>query len=74
MRRRRAVEHVCQRLAVSERRACRVLGQSRATQRYRARPPDDEARLVERMTELATRYGRYGYRRITALLQREGCE
>lgn len=66
------MEHVCQRLAVSERRACRVLGQSRGTQRYRARPPDDEARLVERMTELATRYGRYGYRRITALLQREG--
>ena len=31
-----------------------------------------EARLVRRMTELATAYGRYGYRRITALLQREG--
>jgi transposase InsO family protein len=34
--------------------------------------PDDEAKLVERMTELATEYGRYGYRRITALLRREG--
>ena len=59
-------------LAVSERRACRVLGQPRGTQRYRARAPDDEARLVARMTELATAYGRYGYRRITALLRREG--
>ncbi len=66
------MEHVRQHLVVSERRACRVLGQPRGTQRYRARAPDDEARLVERMTELATKYGRYGYRRITALLQREG--
>ena len=31
-----------------------------------------EAGLVGRMIELATRYGRYGYRRITAMLQREG--
>jgi putative transposase len=48
------------------------LGQSRSTQRYRARVADDEAGLVKRMTELATEYGRYGYRRITALLRREG--
>jgi len=34
--------------------------------------PDDEPALVERMTELATQYGRYGYRRITALLRAEG--
>jgi len=66
------VQYVRQQLGISERRACRVLGQCRSTQRYRARAPDDEARLVERMTELASQYGRYGYRRITALLQREG--
>ena len=72
MRRRRAVEQVCKRLSVSERRACRALGQPRGTQRYRARAPDGEALLVERMTELAMQYGRYGYRRITALLQMEG--
>ena len=57
---------------MAERRACRVLGQPRSTQRYRVRIADDEAELVKRMTELATKYGRYGYRRITALLQREG--
>jgi len=57
---------------VPERQACRVLGQPRSTQRYRTRVADDETRLVKRMTELATQYGRYGYRRITALLQREG--
>ena len=57
---------------VSERRVCRALSQPRSTQRYRPRIRDDEERLTERMIELATQYGRYGYRRITALLQREG--
>jgi len=33
---------------------------------------DDEPRLISRITELARQYGRYGYRRITALLNREG--
>jgi transposase InsO family protein len=33
---------------------------------------DEEVRLVERIIELATRYGRYGYRRITAMLKLEG--
>ncbi len=57
---------------VSERRACQVLSQSRSTQR-RAKPvPSDEPRLVKRMIELATQYGRYGYRRITAMLRHEG--
>lgn len=59
-------------MQVSERRACRVLGQARATQRCRALPPADEPRLVTRMIELATAYGRYGYRRVTALLRRDG--
>jgi len=57
---------------VSERRACQVLGQSRSTQRHRALPPSDEPRLVTRIVQLASTYGRYGYRRITALLRREG--
>lgn len=57
---------------VSERRVCRAIGQARSTQRYKVKVPDDEPPLVRRMIELATRYGRYGYRRITALLKREG--
>ena len=57
---------------VSQRRACRVLGQSRATQRREAHVPGDEPRLVRRMTELAGEYGRYGYRRVAALLRSEG--
>ena len=59
-------------LGVSERRACRVLGHARSTHRHRARVPDDELRLVERIIALATQYGRYGYRRITGLLRGEG--
>ena len=57
---------------VSERRACQVLGQARSTQRRERHIPDDEARLVAEMVELATHYGRYGYRRITAMLRWEG--
>ena len=57
---------------VSERKICRVLNQPRSTQRYLPRIRDDEELLIKRMIELATKYGRYGYRRITALLQREG--
>lgn len=64
--------HVCQGLAVSERRACKVLEQCRPTQRYLPYGRDEEERLVARSIELATQYGRYGYRRITALLNQEG--
>ena len=55
-------------LGVSERRACKVLVQSRATQRRNLSPPSDEKQLTGDIVALATRYGRYGYRRITALL------
>jgi len=59
-------------LGVGESRACHVLGQARSTQRYHPRVRDDEDRLTKRIVELAGEYGRYGYRRITALLQMEG--
>ena len=63
--------HICDRLRVSERRACRVLGQARATQRRARRVPADEPRLVARIIALASEYGRYGYRRIAGLLRGE---
>ena len=66
------MEQVCQTLSVSERRACKVLSQTRATQRRKPHIPSDEEQLRTRIVELATRYGRYGYRRITALLKQEG--
>jgi hypothetical protein len=57
---------------VSERFACRVLGQHRSTQRKSAVVAEDEAALTGAIVALALQYGRYGYRRITALLRRDG--
>jgi len=57
---------------VTERRACRVLGQARNTHRRNASVADDETRLVKRIVWIASEYGRYGSRRITALLRAEG--
>ena len=65
------VLHVSQKLGVSERRACKVLEQTRSTQRRILSPPSDESQLTDDIITLATRYGRYGYRRITALLNNE---
>ena len=48
-----------------------MLSQPRSTLCYLPRMRDGEALLTERMIELATKHGRYGYRRITALLQIE---
>jgi len=70
--RRQAAEKVQRELAVSERRVCRVLGQPRSTQRYNLTVPDDEEILTSRIVALASQYGRYGYRRITAMLSLEG--
>lgn len=66
------MEAVRETFGVSERRACWVLGQPRATQRYGSQHANDEAGLTARIVTLASEYGRYGYRRITALLQQEG--
>lgn len=71
-RRRACVEHVVREFGVSERKACAVLGQHRSTQRKAPRGSDDEAALTADIVELAKRYGRYGYRRITALLRDAG--
>jgi len=68
------VIHVRQKYGLSERRACHYLGQPRSTQRRRLVTLDDEAALTADIVRLARRYGRYGYRRITALLHAEGWE
>jgi len=59
-------------LDVSERLACRVLGQHRSTQRKAPKGRADDAALTADIVELATQYGRYGYRRITAMLRAAG--
>ena len=66
------MDHATAVLGVSERRACRVLGQARAVQRYTPIERDDEDALTRRIIELAAVYGRYGTPRITAMLRREG--
>ena len=66
------MDHVTAELGVSQRLACRVLDQHRSTQRKAPCRPDDEAALTQTIVALATQYGRYGYRRITALLHAEG--
>ena len=57
---------------MTERRACRLANQPRGTQRYRAIRREDEDAFTQAIILLASQYGRYGYRRITALLKRAG--
>jgi transposase InsO family protein len=71
--RRQAVRFLQERFGVSERRGCRVLGQQRWPQRQQPqKAKEGEDRLVARMLELVRKHPRYGYRRIWALLRREG--
>jgi transposase InsO family protein len=67
-----AVKQAVEALDVSERKACRVLSQPRSTQRYAKQIPEDEEILRAKVIELASQYGRYGYRRVTALLRNQG--
>jgi putative transposase len=66
------IVRVCELLHISQRRACQLLGQSRSTQRRSCLPSAEENRLTKRIILLASKYGRYGYRRVTALLNSEG--
>jgi len=70
-RRRRTIEMVRSRLGpsrVSERRICRVLGQSRSTQRYVRRQPDDDRRLIDELRRWCEWYPRFGSERVHQLL------
>jgi transposase InsO family protein len=66
------VTHVQNQLHQSERRVCRVLGQSRSTQRYEAVMRDADARLVRRLHELVRQHPRRGYRMMWGMLRLEG--
>ena len=59
-------------LSISERRACAALGQYRSTQRKLPRGREDEDRLTADLIVLARQYGRYGYRKIAAMLRDAG--
>ena len=57
---------------MSERHACRLLGLGRSTHRYQARKAERDTALRTRLKELAAKRMRFGYRRLTAMLVREG--
>lgn len=61
-----------ERYRLSERTACRIVGQPRGTQRYVPTLKPDEDALTRNIVYLASTYGRYGYRRVTAILNEAG--
>ena len=67
-----AVGHLVEQFNVSERRACKVTGQQRATQRYTPRVASDEDALLQEINRLVGENPRGGCRYITMLLQRDG--
>lgn len=71
-RKREAVTHLEESLQVSERRACGVTAQPRATQRYRGRRRGQEAVLITELRRISAQHPRAGYRMATALLRRAG--
>jgi putative transposase len=58
-------------MEVSERRACKVIGQPRMTQRYKTKQPNKDKALTAEIKKLANRHKRYGYRMITAKLRQD---
>ena len=73
-RRLQAVDGIREKYGLSERHTCRIVGQYRGTQRYVPTVPADEDALPGAIIALASEYGRYGYRRVTALPQAAGWE
>ncbi len=66
------MDGIREKYGLSERRACRIVGQHRGTRRYVPTLPADEDALTQAIIALASEYGRSGYRRVTALLQADG--
>ena len=61
-----------ERLGVSQRRACEIVGQHRSTLRYAPADPDPDRDLRAELREFAKNHPRWGYRRAHAVLRREG--
>lgn len=66
------MSYVVKQYEMSERHACRLLEISRSSYRYRAQNPERDEELRTRLKELAAKRMRFGYRRLTAMLAREG--
>jgi len=57
---------------LSQRRACTLIGVARSALYYRSKKTAKDAPVLQRMIELSAQYPRYGYRRITIFLGRDG--
>jgi transposase InsO family protein len=66
------VAYLVRRHKISERRACRLVGQHRSSQRYTPGIPEEEVQLVKAINKLATAQPRWGYRRVYPVLRDEG--
>ena len=66
------MEGACRKYGLSERQACRIIGQPRSTQRYVGTLRADEDALTRSIILLASEYGRYGYGRMKAMLKTAG--
>jgi putative transposase len=71
-RRRRAVEHLQRVFGVSQRWACRLVGQHRSTQRHRPVEPDRDRAVGHELRQLSRAHPRWGYRRAHAQLVGQG--
>jgi putative transposase len=71
-RRRRAVQHLQQVFGVSQRWACRLVGQHRSTQRHQPVEPDRDRALRAELRQLSRAHPRWGYRRAHAVLREQG--
>lgn len=71
---RNAVSHLVAKRDYSQRRACKLVGISRSSARYSPKPRPGETAFKQRVRQLANQHPNYGYRRITAILRREGSQ
>jgi len=70
--RRTAIKSLVEAGKCSKRCACRLVNISRSVADYASKRADEEKELTQRIKELAHQHRRYGYRRVTSLLQKEG--
>ena len=66
------MEAVCDELGVSQRKACKTLEQSRSTQRYELTLPIKDFALLDAIKKHIEKRPRFGYRRITIELRKDG--
>jgi len=66
------VDHLRRVLGLSERLACRIVGQHRSTQRHRPVEPDRDQVLREELRQVSRAHPRWGYRRVHAQLLNQG--